>query len=169
MAEELLRLEASPGRSASSDAESPGRTRRSSDRSVGVAWESNAYRPVDSFQCWVVPTSIQSSITFNPAAGGPTADALVFGGALAGEALVPTADRASAVPTRNAATDCVALLAGSRTGERPVAQDRNSSAMHTVIHTHEIHAMMRAHRNNQSVTRRGSTGACTDAARATPR
>jgi hypothetical protein len=101
----------------------------------------------------VVPTSDQSSITFNPTAGGTIADALVLGGALTTDSLAPTAERASVVPTRNAATDCTALLAGSRTGDRPVAHDRNSSTTHTVIHIHEIHAMMRAPHDNQAVMR----------------
>jgi hypothetical protein len=61
----------------------------------------------------------------------------------------PTAEKANAVPTRQAAIDCMVLLAGSAAAGRPVSHDLTSKNTHVVIHSHEIQASVRAPRSSQ--------------------
>jgi hypothetical protein len=61
--------------------------------------------------------------------------------------------KASVVPTRHAASDCMVRLAGSRIEDRPVTRDRNSSVMHTVIHNHRIQATRRGPLASHRITK----------------
>jgi hypothetical protein len=61
----------------------------------------------------------------------------------------PTAEKANEVPTRQAAIDCMVLLAGSAAVGRPVSHDLTSKNTHVVIHSHETQASVRAPRSSQ--------------------
>jgi hypothetical protein len=65
---------------------------------------------------------------------------------------LPTVERASAAPTRHAATECSVRLAGVRSRPRPVDHLRTSEATQTVIQTHTNQAIMRAHPPTQRTT-----------------
>src|SRR6202521_3612108 len=71
---------------------------------------------------------------------------------------LPTADRASAVPTRNAARECTVRLAGTRAMAPPVAHLRNSKATQTVIQIQTSQARTRAQPPTQRATRPGPWG-----------
>jgi hypothetical protein len=101
-----------------------------------------AETPVESSK-WL--RGIRSSITRDDDAGADAADAR-RGVGPGIDANRPTTEKAKAVPTRQAAIDCIVLLAGSTVVGRPVTNDLISKNTHVVIHSHEIQASARAPR-----------------------
>jgi hypothetical protein len=91
---------------------------------------------------------ITSSIARKDSTIGAAADAL-GAGVPGADADRPTAEKAKVVPTRQAAIDCMVLLAGNGAAERPVNHDLTSTNTHVVIHSHEIQASVRAARSSQ--------------------